>query len=122
MSILPIKKEPIQRQVALKIMRHGLSTAADEARFDAERRSLARLSHPNIAQMFEAGSTEDGKLFFAMELVQGMPITRYCDSRSLSILGTSAYFHGCFARGAARAPTPTAAQGPEAFQYPGDRA
>ncbi len=82
---LAYQKEPIQRQVALKIMRHGLSTAADEARFDAERRSLARLSHPNIAQMFEAGSTEDGKLFFAMELVQGMPITRYCDSRSLSI-------------------------------------
>jgi len=82
---LAFQKEPIQRQVALKIMRHGLSSAADEARFDAERRSLARLSHPNIAQMYEAGSTEDGKLFFAMELVRGMPITRYCDSRGLNI-------------------------------------
>jgi non-specific serine/threonine protein kinase/serine/threonine-protein kinase len=82
---LAYQKEPIQRQVALKIMRHGLSSRADEARFDAERRSLARLSHPNIAQMFEAGSTDDGKLFFAMELVRGKPITRYCDSNDLDI-------------------------------------
>ncbi len=82
---LAFQKEPIQRQVALKIMRHGLSSAADEARFDAERRSMARLSHPNIAQMYEAGSTEDGKLFFAMELVRGMPVTRYCDSRGLNV-------------------------------------
>ncbi|MEE4173413.1 MAG: serine/threonine-protein kinase [Xanthomonadales bacterium] len=82
---LAYQKEPIQRQVALKIMRHGLSSSADEARFDAERRSLARLSHPNIAQMFEAGSTDDGKLFFAMELVRGKPITRYCDSNNLDI-------------------------------------
>lgn len=82
---LAYQKEPIQRRVALKIMRHGLSSAADEARFDAERRSLARLGHPNIAQMYEAGSTDDGKLFFAMELVRGMPVTRYCDSRGLNI-------------------------------------
>jgi serine/threonine protein kinase/Tfp pilus assembly protein PilF len=82
---LAYQQEPIQRQVALKIMRHGLSTAADEARFDAERRSLARLSHPNIAQMFEAGATDDGKLFFAMELVRGQPITRYCDSNRLDV-------------------------------------
>ncbi len=82
---LAYQKEPIQRQVALKIMRHGLSSAADEARFDAERRSLARLSHPNIAQMYEAGSTRDGKLFFAMELVRGEPVTRYCDRRGLNV-------------------------------------
>lgn len=82
---LAYQKEPIQRQVALKIMRHGLSSAADEARFDAERRSLARLSHPNIAQMFEAGATDDGKLFFAMELVRGLPITRYCDTHQLDV-------------------------------------
>jgi serine/threonine protein kinase/tetratricopeptide (TPR) repeat protein len=82
---LAYQKEPIERHVALKIMRHGLSSSADEARFDAERRSLARLSHPNIAQMFEAGSTDDGKLFFAMELVQGQPITRYCDSKYLDV-------------------------------------
>ncbi len=79
------QEEPIQRQVALKIMRHGLSSSADEARFDAERRSLARLGHPNIAQMYEAGSTEDGKLFFAMELVLGMPITRFCDTHRLNV-------------------------------------
>lgn len=82
---LAYQQEPIQRQVALKIMRHGLSSSADEARFDGERRSLARLSHPNIAQMYEAGSTEDGKLFFAMELVRGMPITRFCDTRALDV-------------------------------------
>lgn len=76
---LAYQKEPVKRHVALKIMRHGLSSSADQARFDAERQSLARLNHPNIAQMFEAGATSDGKLFFAMELVRGSAITRYCD-------------------------------------------
>ena len=82
---LAYQKEPVKRHVALKIMRHGLSSSADQARFDAERQSLARLNHPNIAQMFEAGATSDGKLFFAMELVRGMPITRYCDAKVLNI-------------------------------------
>jgi len=79
------QKHPVERRVALKIMRHGLSSAVDQARFEAERRSLARLSHPNIAQMFEAGATDDGCLYFAMELVPGAPITHYCDHRALPL-------------------------------------
>ncbi|MEJ2534638.1 MAG: serine/threonine-protein kinase, partial [Gammaproteobacteria bacterium] len=79
------QQHPVERRVALKIMRHGLSSAVDQARFEAERRSLARLSHPNIAQMFEAGATDDGCLYFAMELVPGAPITQYCDHHALPV-------------------------------------
>lgn len=76
---------PVSRDVALKIMRRGLTRESDRIRFDTERQALARLNHPHIAQMFEAGTTEEGHPWFAMELVQGEPITRYCDRHCLDI-------------------------------------
>ena len=73
---------PIRREVALKLVPRGLDSARVVARFASERQTLARMNHPYIAQVFDAGSAEDGRPFFAMELVDGEPITEYC-SREL---------------------------------------
>lgn len=78
--------EPVERQVALKLALR--STAAGQEirqRFLLERKTLGRLAHPNIARLYEAGTTEDGRPFVAMELVQGSSITDYCNRRLLSI-------------------------------------
>ena len=72
------QKHPIRRQVALKVIKPGMDSARVIARFEAERQALALLSHPNIAQVYEAGSTESGRPYFVMEAVQGIPITEYC--------------------------------------------
>ncbi|HEV8269476.1 MAG TPA: serine/threonine-protein kinase, partial [Thermoanaerobaculia bacterium] len=78
------QREPVRRFVALKVMRAALSTPADVARFEGEREALARLTHPGIAQMYEAGAV-DGTPWFAMEYVEGEPLTLYCDARALSL-------------------------------------
>lgn len=75
----------IRRKVALKLIRRGLDTAQVIARFESERQALALMNHPNIAQVFDAGATEEGRPYFAMEYVPGDPITRYCDAHRLSI-------------------------------------
>ncbi len=75
---------PIHRRVALKVIRAGLDSKPIVARFEAERQALAVMDHPNIAKIFESGATEEGRPFFAMELVRGVPITNYCDSWKLS--------------------------------------
>src|SRR5262245_34807217 len=77
--------EPVRRQVALKIIKPGLDSARVIARFEAERQALALMDHPNIARVLDAGTTEQGRLFFVMELVQGIPLTRYCDQAWLSV-------------------------------------
>jgi non-specific serine/threonine protein kinase/serine/threonine-protein kinase len=77
--------EPILRQLAVKVVRADLTNPGAHERFAAERQALARLSHPYIAQMYEAGTTEDGFPYFAMELVTGLPITEYCDRSLASI-------------------------------------
>ena len=69
---------PIRREVALKLVPPGWDSARVIARFASERQTLARMNHPYIAQVFDAGSAEDGRPFFAMELVEGEPITEYC--------------------------------------------
>ncbi|HET9705430.1 MAG TPA: serine/threonine-protein kinase [Vicinamibacterales bacterium] len=69
---------PIRREVALKLVAPGWDSARVVARFASERQTLARMNHPCIAQVFDAGSAEDGRPFFAMELVEGEPITEYC--------------------------------------------
>ena len=79
------QKEPVKRQVALKIIKPGMDSKEVIARFDAERQALALLEHPNIAHVFDAGTTEAGRPYFAMEFVRGMSITRYADDRKLSI-------------------------------------
>ena len=76
---------PVRRRVALKMLREGRVNRELQVRFEAERHAMARLHHPNVAQLFEAGSTDQGQPFFVMELVEGLPITKYCDSRRLRI-------------------------------------
>jgi len=76
---------PVRRQVALKIVRPGMDTRQVLTRFEAERQALARMDHPNIATVLDAGTTDAGRPYFVMELVQGEPITRYCDDRRLTV-------------------------------------
>jgi serine/threonine protein kinase/WD40 repeat protein len=76
--------EPVKRAVALKVVKAGMDSKAVLARFEAERQAVAMMDHPNIAKVFDAGTTDSGRPFFAMELVKGTPITRYCDDHKLS--------------------------------------
>jgi eukaryotic-like serine/threonine-protein kinase len=75
--------EPVKRQVALKLIKIGMDSRAVLARFDAERQALALMDHPNIARVYDGGTTATGQPFFVMELVSGEPITEYCDRRRL---------------------------------------
>jgi WD40 repeat protein/tRNA A-37 threonylcarbamoyl transferase component Bud32 len=79
------QKEPVQRQVALKILKHGMDTQAVVARFQAERQALAMMDHPNIARVLDAGATEAGRPFFVMELVMGQKLSDYCKRQQLSV-------------------------------------
>lgn len=82
---LASQTNPVKRQVALKIIKIGMDTKAVLARFDAERQALALMDHPNIARIYDGGVTESGLPYFAMELVQGVPLTDYCDRNRLSV-------------------------------------
>ena len=75
--------EPVRRRVALKVIKLGMDTKAVVARFEAERQALAMMDHPNIAKVFDAGSTETGRPYFIMELVRGIRVTDYCDQNNL---------------------------------------
>ncbi len=77
--------EPIRRQVAVKVIRSAIADTHTAYRFEAERQALARMSHPCIAQVYEAGDTEAGQPFFAMEYIPGEPITDYCDRACLTL-------------------------------------
>jgi WD40 repeat protein len=76
--------EPVQRKVALKIIKAGMDSKEVIARFEAERQALALMDHPNIAKVLDAGATEAGRPYFVMELVRGISITDYCDQKALS--------------------------------------
>jgi serine/threonine protein kinase/WD40 repeat protein/thiol-disulfide isomerase/thioredoxin len=75
--------EPVQRKVAIKIVKAGMDTKEVIARFEAERQAIALMDHPNIARALDAGATEAGRPYFVMELVRGIPITEYCDQANL---------------------------------------
>ena len=77
------QEEPVQRRVALKVIKLGMDTKQVIARFEAERQALALMDHPNIARVLDAGATEKGSPFFVMELVRGIRITDYCDQNKL---------------------------------------
>ncbi len=79
------QNHPIHREVALKIVKLGTDSRQIIARFESERQALAMMDHPNIARIFDAGTTDDGRPCFAMELVHGLPITAYCDAQRLTI-------------------------------------
>ena len=77
------QEKPIRRRVALKIIKAGMDTREVIVRFEAERQALALMDHANIARVFDAGATDAGRPYFAMELVRGVAITRYCDDNRL---------------------------------------
>ena len=81
------QREPVRRDVALKIIRPGMDTRDVVARFEVERQALALMDHPNIARVFDGGRTESGRPYFVMEFVSGIPITRYCDEQRLGTSG-----------------------------------
>jgi len=78
------QQEPVKRPVALKLIKPGMDSKQVLARFEAERQALALMDHPNIAKVHDAGVTADGRPFFVMELVKGVPITDYCDQHHLT--------------------------------------
>jgi WD40 repeat protein/serine/threonine protein kinase len=78
------QREPVKRRVALKVIKLGMDTRQVVARFEAERQALALMDHPNIAKVLDAGATETGRPYFVMELVRGIPITKYCDQERLT--------------------------------------
>ncbi|MBL8725702.1 MAG: tetratricopeptide repeat protein [Planctomycetes bacterium] len=77
--------EPVARRVALKVVKVGMDTAQVIRRFEHERQALARMDHPHIARVLDAGATSTGRPFFVMELVTGEPLTTFCDQRRLPI-------------------------------------
>jgi serine/threonine protein kinase/cytochrome c-type biogenesis protein CcmH/NrfG len=78
------QERPVMRRVALKVIKPGMDTRQVIARFEAERQALAMMDHPNIAKVHDAGATENGRPYFVMELVGGVPITEYCDQCNLT--------------------------------------
>jgi serine/threonine protein kinase/tetratricopeptide (TPR) repeat protein len=77
--------QPVRRKVALKVIKPGMDSRQVVARFEAERQALAMKDHPNIARVYDGGTTASGRPYFVMELVRGVPITEYCDDERLSI-------------------------------------
>lgn len=75
---------PVKRLVAVKLVKPGMDSKQVLARFEAERQALALMDHPNIAKVLDGGATPEGRPYFVMELVKGVPITRYCDERRLT--------------------------------------
>jgi serine/threonine protein kinase len=78
------QQQPVRRLVAVKLIRPGMDSRQVLARFEAERQALALMDHPNIAKVLDAGQTEQGRPYFVMELVKGIPITQFCDERRLT--------------------------------------
>jgi non-specific serine/threonine protein kinase/serine/threonine-protein kinase len=78
------QKEPVRRRVAVKLIKAGMNSKEVVTRFESERQTLALMDHPNIAKVFDGGSTPDGQPYFVMEYVAGTPITTYCDQHKLT--------------------------------------
>ncbi|MCO8121518.1 serine/threonine protein kinase [Stieleria sp. TO1_6] len=79
------QQSPIQRRVALKIIKPGMESREVIARFEAERQAIALMDHPNIARVFDASVTQSAQPYFVMELVRGVPLTEFCDSHQLDM-------------------------------------
>jgi len=79
------QEEPVRRTVALKILKLGMDTLEVMARFELERQTLALMDHPNIAKVVDAGASPEGRPYFAMELVRGVPLTKYCIEKALPL-------------------------------------
>jgi serine/threonine protein kinase len=79
------QKQPVRRRVAIKLIKAGMDTREVVARFESERQALALMEHPNIAKVFDAGATPQGRPYFVMEYVTGIPITQYCDKHRMTL-------------------------------------
>ena len=79
------QRSPVRRLVAIKLIKAGMDSKTVISRFEAERQALAMMDHPNIARVFDGGITEQGRPYFAMELVRGLPVTEYCDQRRMTV-------------------------------------
>ncbi len=79
------EQHPVRRTVALKVIKPGMDSEQVIARFEAERQALALMDHPNIARVLDAGATSSGRLYFVMELVDGLPVTEYCEKHRLDL-------------------------------------
>ncbi len=79
------QSEPVHREVALKIIKLGMDTLEVMSRFEQERVALSMMDHPNIAKVLDAGATPEGRPFFVMELVRGVPVTTYCAIKQLPL-------------------------------------
>ncbi len=77
--------EPVRRRVALKVIKPGMDSRSIVTRFGAERQALALMDHPGVAKVYDGGTTDEGRPYFAMELVKGDPITTHCDRHRLSV-------------------------------------
>lgn len=84
-AYLAEQTDPVRREVALKVIKPGMDTKAVIARFEAERQALALLDHPNVAKVFDASTTHEGRPYFVMEVVRGIRITEYCDQSRLIV-------------------------------------
>jgi serine/threonine protein kinase len=84
--------QPVQRRVAIKLIKAGMDTHEVVVRFESERQALALMDHPSIAKVFDAGSTPEGRPYFVMEYVSGLPITDYCDEHKLTMRQRMALF------------------------------
>src|SRR5262249_31942567 len=78
------QQEPVRRLVAVKLIKAGMDSRQVIARFEAERQALALMDHAHIARVLDAGTTQNGRPYFVMDLVKGVPITRYCDEHHLT--------------------------------------
>jgi serine/threonine protein kinase/tetratricopeptide (TPR) repeat protein len=83
---------PVKRKVAIKLIREEMSSRGLLARFESERQALALMDHPNIAKVFDAGTTDSGRPLVVMELVKGAPVTSYCDEHRLDLTARLALF------------------------------
>jgi serine/threonine protein kinase len=84
--------QPVRRKVALKLIKAGMDSKSVLSRFEAERQALALMDHPNIAKVLDGGRTEQGRPYFVMEYVKGVPITQYCDDARLTVRDRLALF------------------------------
>ena len=80
-----VQQQPIRRMVALKLIKPGMDSKQVIRRFEAEKQTLAMMNHPHIAKVLDAGATDSGIPYFVMELVKGLPITKFCDNHKLDL-------------------------------------
>lgn len=79
------QQTPVVRHVAIKVLKAGMESEDIVARFAAERQALARMDHPGIAQIFDGGQTSGGRPYFVMELVEGLPLSMFCQDHALKL-------------------------------------